>query len=173
MSIKQGTVKISELQSVKGKFSLAGKKAIVTGGARGFFLAVLVTCLIGLPTMVISCWRTKEGPRLRAAEHPVCRHVSRDVLDSGAERWLLDSQPACRVAVRRVHGRPLRHNGRCDRLRRTDLRRPLRRLPCLAYLAGDEVRRRGRPGDQRCAPRGAELRGQHAADPRRCSMPST
>lgn len=28
--------------------------------ARGFFLAVLVTCLIGLPTMVISCWRTKE-----------------------------------------------------------------------------------------------------------------
>ena len=45
MSIKQGTVKISELQSVKGKFSLAGKKAIVTGGARGFFLAVLVTCL--------------------------------------------------------------------------------------------------------------------------------
>lgn len=88
MSIKQGTVTISELQSDKGKFSLAGKKAIVTGGARGFFLAVLVTCLIGLPTMVISCWRTKEGPRLRAAEHPVCRHVSRDVLDSGAERWL-------------------------------------------------------------------------------------
>lgn len=31
MSIKQGAVKISELQSVKGKFSLAGKKAIVTG----------------------------------------------------------------------------------------------------------------------------------------------
>ena len=86
MSIKQGAVKISELQSVKGKFSLAGKKAIVTGGAGGFFLAVLVTCLIGLPTMVISCWRTKEGPRLRAAEHPVCRHVSRDVLDSGAAR---------------------------------------------------------------------------------------
>ena len=83
MSIKQGAVKISELQSVKGKFSLAGKKAIVTGGAGGFFLAVLVTCLIGLPTMVISCWRTNEGPRLRAAEHPVCRHVSRDVLDSG------------------------------------------------------------------------------------------
>ena len=44
MSIKQGAVKISELQSVKGKFSLAGKKAIVTGGAGGFFLAVLVTC---------------------------------------------------------------------------------------------------------------------------------
>ena len=41
MSIKQGVVKISELQSVKGKFSLAGKKAIVTGGAGGFFLAVL------------------------------------------------------------------------------------------------------------------------------------
>ena len=57
-----------------------------TRGARGFFLAVLVTCLIGLPTKLISCWRTKEGPRLRAAEHPVCRHVSRDVLDSGAER---------------------------------------------------------------------------------------
>ena len=37
MSIKQGAVKISELQSVKGKFSLAGKKAIVTGGAGGFF----------------------------------------------------------------------------------------------------------------------------------------
>ena len=54
MSIKQGAVKISELQSVKGKFSLAGTKAIVTGGARGFFLAVLVTCLIGFPTMVIS-----------------------------------------------------------------------------------------------------------------------
>ena len=35
MSIKQGAVKISELQSVKGKFSLAGKKAIVTGGAGG------------------------------------------------------------------------------------------------------------------------------------------
>ena len=31
MSIKQGAVKISELQSFKGKFSLAGKKAIVTG----------------------------------------------------------------------------------------------------------------------------------------------
>ena len=31
MSIKQGAVKISELQSVKGKFSLAGKKAIDTG----------------------------------------------------------------------------------------------------------------------------------------------
>lgn len=94
MSIKQGAVKISELQSVKGKFSLAGKKAIVTGGARGFFLAVLVTCLIGLPTMVISCWRTKEGPRLRAAEHPVCRHVSRDVLDSGS-RALASGFSAC------------------------------------------------------------------------------
>lgn len=35
MSIKQGAVKISELQSVKGKSSLAGKKAIVTGGAGG------------------------------------------------------------------------------------------------------------------------------------------
>ena len=31
MSIKQGAVKISELQSDKGKFSLAGKKAIVKG----------------------------------------------------------------------------------------------------------------------------------------------
>ena len=30
MSIKQGAVKISELQSFKGKFSMAGKKAIVT-----------------------------------------------------------------------------------------------------------------------------------------------
>lgn len=34
MSIKQGAVKISELQSVKGKFSLAGKKAIVTAARR-------------------------------------------------------------------------------------------------------------------------------------------
>ena len=47
MSIKQGAVKISELQSVKGKFSLAGKKAIVTGGAGGFFVGgkALVDCL--------------------------------------------------------------------------------------------------------------------------------
>ena len=103
MSIKQGAVKISELQSVKGKFSLAGKKAIVTGGAGGFFLAVLVTCLIGLPTMVISCWRTKEGPRLRAAEHPVCHHVSRDVLDSGAERWL----PFLILSLERIPGTAL------------------------------------------------------------------
>ena len=98
-----GRVKISELQSVKGKFSLAGKKAIVTGGAGGFFLAVLVTCLIGLPTMVISCWRTKEGPRLRAAEHPVCRHVSRDVLDSGAERWF----PFLILSLERIPGTAL------------------------------------------------------------------
>ena len=69
-----------------GAYLPEGVTEFVSGGARGFFLAVLVTCLIGLPTMVISCWRTKEGPRLRAAEHPVCRHVSRDVLDSGAER---------------------------------------------------------------------------------------
>ena len=61
MSIKQGAVKSSELHSVKGKFSLAGKKAIVTGGARGFFLAVLVTCLIGLPPWSSPAGEPKKG----------------------------------------------------------------------------------------------------------------
>lgn len=70
MSIKQGAVKISELQSVKGKFSLAGKKAIVTGGAGGFLPRGARNLPVVFRTMVTSCWRTKEGARLRAAEHP-------------------------------------------------------------------------------------------------------
>lgn len=28
--------------------------------ARGYFMAVLITCVLGLPTMVYSCWKTKE-----------------------------------------------------------------------------------------------------------------
>ena len=28
--------------------------------ARGYFFAVLITCLLGIPTMIISCWKTKE-----------------------------------------------------------------------------------------------------------------
>ena len=28
--------------------------------ARGYFGAVLVTCILGIPTMVLSCWKTKE-----------------------------------------------------------------------------------------------------------------
>lgn len=28
--------------------------------ARGYFFAVLITCILGLPTMIISCWKSKE-----------------------------------------------------------------------------------------------------------------
>lgn len=28
--------------------------------ARGYFFAVLITCLLGIPTMIVSCWKTKE-----------------------------------------------------------------------------------------------------------------
>ena len=28
--------------------------------ARGFFWAVLITCILGIPTMIVSCWKTKE-----------------------------------------------------------------------------------------------------------------
>lgn len=28
--------------------------------ARGYFWAVLITCVLGLPTMILSCWKTKE-----------------------------------------------------------------------------------------------------------------
>ena len=28
--------------------------------ARGYFWAVLITCILGIPTMIISCWKTKE-----------------------------------------------------------------------------------------------------------------
>ena len=28
--------------------------------ARGYFFAVLITCILGLPTMILSCWKTKE-----------------------------------------------------------------------------------------------------------------
>lgn len=28
--------------------------------ARGYFYAVLITCILGIPTMILSCWKTKE-----------------------------------------------------------------------------------------------------------------
>lgn len=28
--------------------------------ARGYFFAVLITCILGLPTMILSCWKSKE-----------------------------------------------------------------------------------------------------------------
>lgn len=28
--------------------------------ARGYFWAVLITCILGIPTMIVSCWKTKE-----------------------------------------------------------------------------------------------------------------
>lgn len=28
--------------------------------ARGYFFAVLITCLLGIPTMIVCCWKTKE-----------------------------------------------------------------------------------------------------------------
>lgn len=30
------------------------------GSARGYFWAVLITCVLGIPTMIVSCWKTKE-----------------------------------------------------------------------------------------------------------------
>lgn len=39
-------------------------RAFATDGsasdARGYFFAVLITCILGIPTMILSCWKTKE-----------------------------------------------------------------------------------------------------------------